>query len=65
MLLLTGPNMAGKSTYLRQVALIVLLAHVGGFVPAERARIGLVDHLHPRRRRRTTWRPAPAPSSSR
>lgn len=48
MLLLTGPNMAGKSTYLRQVALIVLLAQIGSFVPAKRARIGLVDRIFTR-----------------
>lgn len=47
-LLLTGPNMAGKSTYLRQVALIVLLAQLGSFVPARRARIGLVDRIFTR-----------------
>ncbi|MBL6082518.1 DNA mismatch repair protein MutS [Belnapia sp. T18] len=46
--LLTGPNMAGKSTYLRQVALIVLMAQVGSFVPAKRARIGVVDKLFSR-----------------
>jgi DNA mismatch repair protein MutS len=43
--LITGPNMAGKSTVLRQTALITLLAHVGAFVPAEEARIGLVDRI--------------------
>jgi DNA mismatch repair protein MutS len=47
-LLVTGPNMAGKSTYLRQVALIVLLAQVGAFVPARHARIGLVDRIFTR-----------------
>ncbi|HEU0000670.1 MAG TPA: DNA mismatch repair protein MutS [Ktedonobacteraceae bacterium] len=47
-LLLTGPNMAGKSTYLRQVALITLLAQIGAFVPARRARIGLVDRIFTR-----------------
>jgi DNA mismatch repair protein MutS len=43
--LVTGPNMAGKSTVLRQAALIVLLAHAGSFVPAEEARIGAVDRI--------------------
>ncbi len=47
-LLLTGPNMAGKSTYLRQVALITLLAQIGSFVPARQARIGLVDRIFTR-----------------
>ncbi len=46
--IVTGPNMAGKSTYLRQVALIVLLAQAGSFVPAEEARIGVVDRLFTR-----------------
>jgi len=48
LMLLTGPNMAGKSTYLRQVALITLLAQIGSFVPARKARIGLVDHIFTR-----------------
>lgn len=47
-MLLTGPNMAGKSTYLRQVALITLLAQIGSFVPARQAQIGLVDRIFTR-----------------
>jgi DNA mismatch repair protein MutS len=47
-LVLTGPNMSGKSTYLRQVALVVLLAQMGSFVPAESARIGVVDRVFTR-----------------
>jgi DNA mismatch repair protein MutS len=48
LLLLTGPNMAGKSTYLRQVALIVIMAQMGGFVPASEAQIGIVDRIFTR-----------------
>jgi DNA mismatch repair protein MutS len=46
--LITGPNMAGKSTYIRQVALLALLAHTGSFVPAAQARIDLVDRIFTR-----------------
>lgn len=46
--LITGPNMAGKSTYLRQVALLVLLAHTGSFIPARAARVDLVDRIFTR-----------------
>ena len=47
-ILLTGPNMSGKSSYLRQIALITLLAHIGCFVPAKKANIGVVDRIFTR-----------------
>ena len=48
MLLITGPNMGGKSTYMRQIALIALLARAGSFVPAQRARVGQIDRIFTR-----------------
>ena len=48
LLLITGPNMGGKSTYMRQVALIVLLAHIGAYVPAQGARLGPIDQIFTR-----------------
>jgi len=47
-IILTGPNMAGKSTYLRQVALIAIMAQIGSFVPATRARVGVIDKVFTR-----------------
>jgi DNA mismatch repair protein MutS len=48
LIMLTGPNMAGKSTYIRQVALLVLMAHMGSFIPADHARIGVRDRIFTR-----------------
>ncbi len=48
LLLITGPNMGGKSTYLRQAAMLVLMAQMGSFVPADRMRLGLVDRIYTR-----------------
>jgi DNA mismatch repair protein MutS len=48
LLLITGPNMAGKSTYLRQVAMIVIMAQMGSFVPAKKAQIGIIDKVFTR-----------------
>ncbi|MCB9831330.1 MAG: DNA mismatch repair protein MutS [Planctomycetes bacterium] len=48
LMLITGPNMAGKSTYIRQVALLTLISQIGSFIPARRARIGLVDRIFTR-----------------
>ena len=48
MLVITGPNMGGKSTFMRQVALIVLLAAMGSFVPAAACRLGPIDAIHTR-----------------
>lgn len=48
LLILTGPNMAGKSTYIRQVALLVIMAHMGSFLPAKEAHLGLVDRVFTR-----------------
>ena len=48
MLIITGPNMGGKSTFMRQTALIVLLTHIGSFVPAQAATIGCIDRIFTR-----------------
>ena len=48
LIILTGPNMSGKSTYMKQVALIIIMAHIGSFVPADYAKIGLVDRVFTR-----------------
>ncbi len=48
LIILTGPNMAGKSTYIRQIALLVIMAQIGSFIPAKRAHIGIIDKLFSR-----------------
>jgi DNA mismatch repair protein MutS len=62
MQIITGPNMGGKSTYMRQVALIVLLASMGSYVPASACRLGPIDAIHTRIGAPTTW-PMPSPPS--
>ncbi len=53
--IVTGPNMAGKSVFLRQTALIILMAQIGSFVPADEARIGVVDRIFTRIGARQSW----------